>query len=312
MVIVIGIVIALTGLVLPAASQMWRDRKLSDTQNMVSGMLMVARAKALESTAGETGLFFYVDDRGVQHAVAIAQDPNDPGESDPSKKIADWRTAPKWRNVFTVARDRTYVIPAPMRVVPRYIVCESLGTGPTCEGYTEPFQLFTIGELSNNKFVDADVDSDHHIGQLHRNFFSIVYTTDGELTVRRDVLIRDVDGDYDPTKSGDAAGEVTGLKVGITGSKDVSRFYDQEDVTTPKDIVTPSQPVDFLITDKQNNAINFPSVDGLLVYDDALFNEITDAADKRRFLMETSRAFYIQRMTGAVVRGPVGEGPPTP
>ena len=106
MVIVIGIIILLAGLVLPAASQMWRDRKLADAQNMVSGMLMVARAKALEGNAGETGLFFYLDDQNVQHVAAISQDSGD-GRN-------DWQTQPQWHNVFHGVKQPRLYNPAPM------------------------------------------------------------------------------------------------------------------------------------------------------------------------------------------------------
>ena len=54
-------------------------------------------------------------------------------------------------------------------------------------------------------------------------------------------------------------------------------------------------------------AINFPSVDGLLVYDDSLFNEFDVDKDKRDFLFRTSQPIYVNRLTGSVVRGPVGE-----
>ena len=54
-------------------------------------------------------------------------------------------------------------------------------------------------------------------------------------------------------------------------------------------------------------AISFPSVDGLLVYDDSLFNEFDVDRDKRDFLLRTSQPMYVNRLTGSVVRGPVGE-----
>jgi len=324
MVIVIGIIILLSAMVLPAASQMWRDRKLADAQNMVSGMLMVARAKALEGNAGETGLFFYVDDQNVQHVAAISPQPDDPNEpmpTDPTKlkerqDRMNWQTDPKWHNVFTVTKSRSYTLPAPMRAVPRYAVCEPVGANSTCDpnAATPPpkYTLFTNDELANNNFANAKIDNDHQVGQMHRNFFTIIYSPDGGLEVGRDVLIRDT---YDPARcSGSASllsGDITGIRVGTANCKkpDVARFYKQDN--TPTDILIDAT-VNFLATDNNDVAINFPSVDGLLVYDDALFNEAGDAAAKRKYLLDSAQPFYIQRLTGAVVRGPVGEGPTTP
>lgn len=306
MVIVIGIIILLAGLVLPAASQMWRDRKLADAQNMVSGMLMVARAKALEGNAGETGLFFYLDDQGVQHVAAISQDPGDPANT-------TWQTESRWHNVFTVSENRTYTLPAPMRVVPRNAVCGEAGSGTACDGYDEKYELFSSDELANNDFANAKIDADHQVGQMHRNYFTIIYSPDGELKVARDVLIRDVDADCNENPGG--GGDVTGLHVGTTDCSvpNVMQYYKQDQNNTPDNICpkNPPQPVDYLVTNS-DIAINFPSVDGLLVYDDSLFNEAGDAEARRKFLLESAQPFYIQRLTGAVVRGPVGEVPATP
>jgi type II secretory pathway pseudopilin PulG len=298
MVIVIGIIILLAGLVLPAASQMWRDRKLADAQNMVSGMLMVARARALEGNAGETGLFFYLDDQNVQHVAAISQDSGD-GRN-------DWQTQPQWHNVFTVSNNRAYTIPAPMRVAPRYAVCENPTGGPTCTGYENPYQLFTAEELANKDFKSPPPAS--NIRQRHRNFFAMIYSPNGELLSNRDVvLIRDVDADCDENPGGD----VTGLHVGSAGCKAiVSQYFAINQTNGTDNNPTPiGGDLDWLLTDDDDKAINFASVDGLLVYDDSLFNEAGDDAAKRKYLLESAQPFYIQRLTGAVVRGPVGEGP---
>jgi type II secretory pathway pseudopilin PulG len=305
MVIVISIIILLAGLVLPAASQMWRDRKLADAQNMVSGMLMVARAKALEGNAGETGLFFYVDDQNVQHVAAISQDSGD-GRN-------NWQTQSQWQNVFTVTNGRNYSIPAPMRVVPRYTVCEPVGNKSTCDpnAATPPpaYTLVSNDELENNDFANPPAGTD--VAQRHRNFFAIIYSPNGELKVNRDVLIRDVDADCDENPGGD----VTGFHVGTSdcNTPGVARFYakDSETPYTPVNMPT-NATVDYLVSDKNDVALNFPSVDGMLVYDDSLFNESGDASAKRKYLLQSAQPFYIQRLTGAVVRGPVGEGPTTP
>jgi Tfp pilus assembly protein FimT len=317
MVIVIAIIILLAGLVLPAASQMWRERKVADAQNMISGMLMVARARALEGNAGETGLFFYLDDQNVQHVAAISQQPDDPNEPMPTdpeelkkrRERMTWQSDSKWHNVFTVTKSRNYAIPAPMRVVPRYAVCGEVGSGTACNGYDTNVTLFSSDELANNDFANARIDADHHVGQMHRNYFTIIYSPDGELKVGRDVLIRDVDADCEENRGGD----LTGLRVGTAACDvpSVMQYYKQDQNNTPVNICpkTPPQPIDYLVTYKDDIAINFPSVDGLLVYDDSLFNEAGDAAAKRKYLLESAQPFYIQRNTGAVVRGPVGEGP---
>jgi hypothetical protein len=62
-----------------------------------------------------------------------------------------------------------------------------------------------------------------------------------------------------------------------------------------------------LIADSDGTALNFPSVDGLLVYDESLFAGAGDAKDKRKFLIESGLPFYVHRFTGVVIRGPVGE-----
>jgi hypothetical protein len=54
-------------------------------------------------------------------------------------------------------------------------------------------------------------------------------------------------------------------------------------------------------------ALNFPSVDGLLLYDDSVFNEFTDEEEKREFLLSTGAPLYVNRMTGSLIRGPAGE-----
>lgn len=321
MVIVIGIIILLAGLVLPAASQMWRDRKLADAQNMVSGMLMVARAKALEGNAGETGLFFYLDDQGVQHVAAISQDPNSQNETDQTKIITGWQIDNRWYNVFTISNTRNYSLPAPMRVVPVYVVCPNTDGIGICNGKAK-FELFDKAtELTNNDFTNVVIsDASSDVAQAHRNFFSVIFSPNGELRTGRDVLIRDLDDDFDKNPGAD----VTGLRVnGPPDGPWVTRYYRYENNNSPDDLIgfgavrlvgsaLKDQPPTWLVTDKAGVALNFPSIDGLLVYDDSLFNEAGDAEARRKFLLESAQPFYIQRLTGAVVRGPVGEVPATP
>ena len=69
--------------------------------------------------------------------------------------------------------------------------------------------------------------------------------------------------------------------------------------------------IPFLVNDQENpmTAVNFPSVDGLLVYDDSLLRDAEAAVDKREVLLRTGVPVYINRLTGAIVEGPVGETP---
>ena len=142
MTVVIAIIILLAGLVVPAATQMWRDRKIADAQNLITGMLMIARARAIQSGGAETGLFFFVDDQGVQRVAPITQDPNDPAQTDQTKIIKGWESDGRWYNVFTTLRDRTFTLPAPMRVTPVYAVCPELNGKGICEQRNEDFEYF--------------------------------------------------------------------------------------------------------------------------------------------------------------------------
>lgn len=290
MVIVVAVVLLILGIVLPAASTLWKQRRISEAQNTIGGTLMTARAKAMENDFGDSGLLFYLDVAGVQRIAAITQD---------ALKAANPQTREAWANVFNILPERTYAMPVPMRVVPRYAVYDE---------NTEPdtFNRFDPDELNHNDFTTLPTSGERDQAQRHRNFFTMIYSNDGQLRVRRDVLIRDADADADENPGGD----VTGLGVGGAGTPpaQVSKFYDQTNVAQnidPKGV----EKIDSLVTDAGNLdvAINFPSVDGLLVYDESLFAAAGDAAAKRKYLLESAQPFYVHRLTGAVVRGPVGE-----
>jgi len=297
MVIVVAVILLIVGIVLPAASTLWRERRVAEAQDTISGLLMTARARAMQDNFGDSGLFFFVDDAGVQHIAAIAQD---------ARRGADPATRDAWANVFNVTTERSYALPVPMRVVPRYAV-EDKTTNPDAKAYA----LFSEGELANSDFMTLPTGGDQ--AQRHRNFFTMIYSSSGQLRVRRDVLIRDVDAD----SADNPGGDVTGLTVGGAGTPpaQVSKYYDQANAALnidPKGV----QKIDFLVTDAGNRdvAINFPSVDGLLVYDESLFGAAGSAEQKRQFLLDAAQPFYVHRLTGAVVRGPVGENqaPKTP
>ena len=64
---------------------------------------------------------------------------------------------------------------------------------------------------------------------------------------------------------------------------------------------------DVVVNTSSNDAINFRSVDGLLVYDDSLFAELATPDEKRDLIIKTAQPLYISRLSGAVVLGPAGE-----
>ena len=292
MVVVMGIVLVLAGLVLPAASSMWEERKLSSAHTIIQGMLQTARSRAMRAGGVETGLFFYLDSDGVQRIASIQQDAANSGD------IA-------WENVFRVTRDRLYSLPPPMRAVPRYVVDTNRA---------KPL-IFSEEELARKYRDFENLGESTNNAQRHRNFFTMVFSSEGQLLVRRDVLILDEDEDRD--KKNTARGDITGVKVGYdwnagdAGEAIVEKYFAQDDMIEPTLFIPPdgSPKLPFLIYDEPAGdvAINFPSVDGLLVYDDSAFRGLDLAADKRNYLLESAQPFYVNRYTGAIIRGPLGE-----
>lgn len=305
MVITVGIVLIILGIALPSVNTMWAQHRENDANNGISGMLMSTRAKAIQSDRGEVGMFFYLDAKGVQQIALITREPRietDPAASPPIS-APSWRTDPAWRDVFTVAEDGGRALIAPMRAVPRYAVepNDTAGSSTT----------FSPIELGNEDFDNAlalMLDS----ARRHRNYFTVIFSESGELDVGRDVLIRDLDSD------GDNAGDITGLTVSDTAAD----YYRKNNSTDPLDLVADwvsedpganGPRVDVIVgADDPNIAVNFPSVDGLMVYDDSALQSGGDELDKRQTLLETARPYYIHRLSGAVIRGPVGEVPVNP
>jgi len=282
MVVVIAVILILTAVLLPAVRTIWYQHKVADAENIIRGLLTTTRPRAMSPDGGESGLFFMIDAQGVQHIYPVTQQPVGPLEA---------------RNQFVVTSEREYALPAPMRVVPRYAV------HPDESGEVDDAYTFTAGELASN-FPPQEAPSGVSEAQRHRNFFTMVYSNEGHLKVWRDVLINDVDADED------GRGDRTGMRVADWEPNDdheVTHYRAQRDgVSTVIDEVT-GLPLQDLITDGDGVALNFPSVDGLLVYDDSLFNDAERAEDRRAFLLRTAQPFYVSRLSGAVVRGPVGE-----
>ena len=286
MVVVISVILILTAVLLPAVRTIWYQHKVADAENIIKGLLTTTRPRAMAPEAGESGLFFMLDEQGVQHIYPITQQPVGPLEA---------------RNQFVVTSEREYALPAPMRVVPRYAVHLDVTGDPTDDPYT-----FTAGELAGNQQpqvqrTQGDVDQ----AQRHRNFFTMVYSNEGYLEVWRDVLIKDEDADED------GRGDITGLYVADWDADDdheVTQYYDIKTGSKTDIDEINGLPLQDLITEETSHvALNFPSVDGLLVYDDSLFDEVESAQERRAFLLRTAQPFYVNRLSGVVVRGPVGE-----
>lgn len=300
MMIVVAVVLLILGIALPAAQTMWEQRKLINAQNLIQGMLLTARSKSIQAGDRETGLLFYVDQQGNQRIARIVQ-------VDPSDLIvrgillnttyADY--ALTLGNVFEVVQEKGYTLSAPIRVTPRYVV-----NNVTTHPLAKPYDLFSNAELSNNDFYKLPGSSENN--QRHRNFFTMIFSTVGHLVVHRNVLILDVDEDKNNV------GDLTEMQVGYdhsSKSPNVSTYYDQKVNTFIIHDLAIENPVPFLVVADIDDpiAINFPSVDGVLVYDDALFNQAGSDAEKRALLIRTAQPLYVNRWTGGVITGPIGE-----
>lgn len=309
MLVVITIVLIALTMVLPSAHKIWEERKVAEAENLIQGLLMTTRARSLRDDGVESGLFFFIDSKGTQRIQSIKRDSE--GElacQEPCQNLLGNARARcftscqvAWGNVFVVTSDRQQSLPEPMRVVPRYVVDSS----------DLDFEEFDEVELANNFFEELPDDEDQ--AQRHRNFFTMVYSSDGTLLIWRDVLIRDDDVDQD------TLGDITGLAVGYDLDEDkanVTQYYKRSGA--PADIDStghvPPQAVPFLIVDPEDLddpiAVNFASVDGLIAYDDARFNNFDTDKQKREYLLLQGQPYYVNRLTGAVIKGPTGEVQP--
>lgn len=314
LVVVVAIIAILVAVVVPGATSMWEQRKRADAETLIRGVLMTSRAAAVRETGVESGVLFYLDADGVQRMVAIEQDPHClacPAEDPlPSGDIPELEVC---ANVFRVTGERAHQLSRPIRVVPRHVV-ENDKPGPA-----DDFVTFSPDELANNDLMNLPIGSNKN--QRHRNYFTLVYSGAGQLIVGRNVLIRD-DHLGGPATSGlppgRGRGGVTEIEIGHDiaqgcrkGAK-VKEYWGADDLKKsldPRPGFGAGGPatVPYLVADAGDIAINFPSVDGLLVYDDSLFESFTDPKDKRTALLESAQPFYVNRLTGAVVQGPAGE-----
>jgi hypothetical protein len=226
----------------------------------------------------ESGLFAFLDESGAQHLVSIQR---------PREHLAD----PIWQNVFTITGERDHVLPPPMRVAPRYAVDDSEGIPED-----QSWRIFSNVELANDALYAPPEDNT----QRHRNYFTIVFSTDGHLIPNRDVLILDEDADED------GQGDRTGLRVGgPPENPTVTQYFARDnDGPLPIDPDSTDPSIPYLVIDPGDVAINFPSVRGVLVYDDIAFHELL-TEEKQSFLLREATPLYLSRWTGAVVRGSV-------
>ncbi|MEK6676162.1 MAG: prepilin-type N-terminal cleavage/methylation domain-containing protein [Planctomycetota bacterium] len=291
MVIVVSVILVLVALVVPAATALWGQRRVADAENTLRGLLMVARARALQASGVQTGLFFHVDADGVQRITPIEQ-------ADASLALM--------QNVFHPTDEKDHVLPAPMRASPRYIV-EPWSMDRTFLTFSDIEVQRTDGEAMQHLPIDI------HTAQRHRNFFTMIYSSTGDLVDWRDVLIQDMDEDNN------GIGDRTRLPVGgdgVAGRRPiVPHWYQIEGPTLTAEFPPPG--VGFLVVEEGAPsmlvAVNFPSVDGLMVYDDADLVRLKiglpekDGKEMREALERGATPFYVSRHMGAVIRGPLGE-----
>lgn len=305
MMVVVAIILLILGVALPAASSLWEERKAAETVNTIQGLLMTSRARAMQADAVETGFLAYVDSEGTQHLVSIEQRRD---------KLGD----PNWSDVFVIGEfpeidplpegreplisaGADHTLPAPRRVIPRYAVeVNPLGATTASADYFEDV------ELDNNNFVDPPGDQ----AQRHRNFFTMIFSTNGQLRVGRNVLIQDLDKITQIDTDGAPRGDRTGLPVSFDSP--IGYYNTDDNTVVPLDFGGDQAARNFIVgTAEGNTAVNFPSVDGLLVYDESLYSTLT-VEEKRKFLLDTAQPLYVSRWTGTLIVGPVGEPPPTP
>ncbi len=286
----VGIIGLLAVMTLPAVSRMWEDSRRADTDNKLRGLLMSARSRALNTTPH--GLFFYLEN-DVQKAVFIEADPADPTSQDDE---AGGVTIQDTNDRFRVVMDaKVYEFPAPFRVMPREVLDQ---TAPPAYDWSD-------AELTNNDYTVLTTDAPPNGAHNHRNFFTVLFSKSGGLVMRNVVLIHD-----GPATA--VIGEITGLAV-----KNLTDYQVNTDASAPPASQFPSGAtlpgMVYTTVGSTDVAINFPSVDGFLIYDDAVFADFLDAGSGARdYLIRDAQPIYISRQTGATVRGPRGESEPPP
>jgi len=263
--VVVALVVALLGIVIPAVSSMWEQRKGADTEALLRGLLATARAQAHHDK--ERGLFFVLEG-DTQRIYPIEAEPYDPTNPDDTDNGVTEESA---SNRFSISDGKVQTLPKPFRVAPRAVVDEEEDGSP----------VWSPTEVSWLSYRDAPSTT----LERHRNFFTMIFSPDGRLLVERDVLIHDPDG-----RTGLSTAATTHWHTGSGatdfGGATLQDMIDDEGGTT---------------------AINFPGVDGLLVYDDSSFAALPTDDLRREHLIDTGLPLYVSRLSGRVIRGPRGE-----
>lgn len=298
MVVVVAIIALLVGLVVPGAASMWRQRNEAGTITTVRGLLESARSQARR--LGERGLFFYVDpiDNVQRIALIEAEPPNqtDRAECQAMTGSEDCVNQPMTVNRFRVVADKVYTIPAPYRVAPQEAMAWAESSLPA-----------TWRRLGNDLF--HVLDSTVPIAPRHRNYFSIVFDRHGAIVVGRDVLV------HDPDTNNDRRGEKTRLFV--TNVLEATEYRRAADGSRADIGPNNRDALSHMVCYDDLTAANFPSVAGLVVYDDSvtegLDGSISGATRGEQAgqmlaqeLLANGRPIYISRQTGDIIMGEKG------
>lgn len=296
LVVVVAVILILLAVVLPATSALWNERKSAEAENLLQGVMRTARAHAVSTGGEETGLFFFLDGSGTQRVASIekARPPLGAGVS----------TELAHQDAFRFSSDRDELLPAPMRVVPRYAIVKD------DRAEVQP-SVFSDIELANQNY-EPPIGANIQTGQRHRNFFAMVLGPDAQPIVGRNVFIQDPSSDV---IGQDGLGDRTGLTVGNAPNDfATAQYYVANSSGGARTYLDPTggrATVEFLIggggAGGSRTAINFPSVDGVLLYDDQLYSGFP-LTEKRDFLRRNAQPFYVSRVSGEVIRGPLGDG----
>ncbi len=315
--VVIGIIILLALVAIPAINQMWEQRKISEAETILRGALMNARQKALGHS--DTGLFFYLDATGTQH-IALIQREDEPS----SARYEDDGTTERCpddmvdqplgvrvdlisTNRFALVPGQSFTLPKPMRAAP------SSALLPASADRKLSFERYSDVELANNDFDNPQgySSSEQYEPQRHRNDFAIVFSSQGQLLLSRDVLIYDADDECQDGGTDANRGDVTGLHVEPSVALyAVGSLATKNDDPKPRQIDSANTKTNlvYLISAEiggKPTAVNFSSVRGVVVYDDELYQKMSTGSH-RQFLLDTGRPYYVSNATGDIIRGPLG------
>ncbi len=303
MLTVVVIIVLILGMAIPGFTRTWEERKHAQAITTLHGVLATAQARARRTS--ERGLFFFIDPT-TRRQVIIPIVP-DPPDDDPASheyridceepdSIRDCITEAMAVNRFRVTEGDLHELPAPIRVAPRNIVEK--------EGEDE---LWPEEDIAHDVYTQPAPEAEW---PRHRNFFTVIFGPDGELIAGRDVIIHDT-ALRDPN-SGEHFPNPVGYRTGLAVD-DPTNYYtnNPEDgtETVEFDSVGSDSLYDILVDDNAT-AVNFTSVDGLLVYDENTLAETpytVGQSYKRQYFLEHAQPLYVSRLTGEILEGPRGE-----